>query len=496
MTRKNLERLVQELIDGRIGEEEFGLLQEELRFNAAARAFYRESMEVELLICEALAARLPVANSPKPMEALLLRRQRRQLSRALIAAVAVVLFCAVVMHWVSARIPDRRILVEFTPGTSWSGTAGGGELKAGETVNIQFGLAEFKLPNGVRGVIEGPARFMISSPRRLDLLEGRGWFRVEEKARGFQVQTPRIRVTDLGTEFGILSRQNDLDEVHVFEGRVLALSRFGIKNQVELAAGKAAKASPIGRWVDREPDKDAFFTKLPTSLPGIRFTFDGADPLRPEGNHPAVERMKVRRNGGGDLKLEEGIRGRALSIHGFDDVLVTDWPGIGGDEPRTIACWVRSDGGGGAFSGIVSWGDPDELRSGRFKFLVAKSPSHKWPVLRLSLGEHVNFSGSTPLETGRWHHVAVVFRGMRSGSGDMVELYVDGQREQVDPEFSQPPKRDQRIGTIIDSGRSMPLQIGTGPYVTTKDSFVGAIDDVYILPRALSEGEVRGVMGE
>lgn len=492
MTRKELERLVQGLADGALGGDEFAALQRELRENPAARAFYRESMEIELLLERALGP-IPQARSGW-MEDFLQRRRRKSLSRALMAAAAVVVLSAAMLHRFFVEAPETRILVSFTPGSSWSGPANGGELETGESMKVHFGLVEVKLPNGVRGVVEGPAEFQVETPGRLILTEGRAWFRVEKEARGFQVVTSRIRVTDLGTEFGVISQDDELDEVHVFDGRVSVAARFALRETRELAGGHAAQVSPVGRWIEREPNRQGFFTKLPPSLPGIRFSFDGNHPLQPEGVHPAVKGMSVKRIGGGQPQLIDGIRGKALALRGFDDVIATDWPGIGGENPRTIACWIRRDADTGAYAGIVSWGMGNGLQNGRCKLLVAKSPRNGHPVLRFSLGHSVHFSGSTPLEKGRWYHVAAVFRGLHGEGGGMVELYVDGQREKVDAEFSQSPKQDRKIGTIIDAERSLPLRIGTGPYLNATESFFGGIDEIYILPRALSEREVQGLM--
>jgi hypothetical protein len=489
--RRDLEGLVQAMADGSLDEHGFARLQQELRTSAAARALYRESMTVELLLEELLGGRHP--SSGARMEGLLRRRQRRVLGWALTAAAAVLCVAAVVLHRIFVETPDHRIHVAFTPGTAWSGQAADGVLDAGRMMRIQFGLAEVSLPDGVRGVIEGPAAFRIDEPGCLRLFEGRGWFRVEPKGRGFQVVTSQIEVTDLGTEFGVVTRADALDEVHVFEGRVAVGSRFGLKQHREVVAGEAASVSEVGRWIDRQPEPNRFFEELPPSLPGIRFSFDGRLPLRPEGVHPAVSRMKMTRAGGGGPHLVEGIRGNALSIRGRDDVIATDWRGIGGTEPRTMACWIRCEEETADYSPILSWGLGEE-KPGRCNLMVAKSPKHGRTVLRFSLGHHVNFSGSTPLEPGKWHHVTAVFRGLHDLSGDMVELYIDGRRERVDPEFSQPPRQDQKIGTIIDSTRSFPLRIGTGPYMGTTNTFRGLIDEVCILPRAVSEQEVPGLM--
>ncbi len=496
MKRKDLEQLVQGMADETLSAEEFAGLQDELRTNADSRAFFRESMEVELLLAEAIYKRVPGVVSKGGMESFLRRRQRRNLTTALLAAAAVLVMSGLALHQIFVKSPDPGGHLAFTPGTVWTGNGvEGGVLMPGQVLKVEFGVAELKLPSGVHAIIEGPAELMISVPLELDLIKGRGWFRVEKEGRGFTVRTPQIEVRDLGTEFGVITRTNELDEVHVFEGEVELKARFALKKSRTLLAGSAAKVSPVGRWIDQEPDENLFLRELPPALPGIRFTFDGENPLRPDGDHPAVAEMAVGTRGDRAPNLVDGVRGRALRISEIGDVLRTDWPGIGGDEARTIACWIRCAEDLSGWPGIVSWGDPTAHRSARCKLLVEKSKRRQGKqVIFFSLGDNAYFSGSTPLQAGEWHHVAMVFRGAHDWSGDMVELYVDGRREKEDSSFTHPPKDDQEIRTVIDGPRSMPLQIGTGPYADGDNPFLGDIDEVWILPRALSSGEVRGLM--
>ncbi|MCH7227126.1 LamG-like jellyroll fold domain-containing protein [Haloferula sp. A504] len=494
MSRKELERLVQAMADGTLSETEFATLQEELAASAEARAFFRESMEIELLLRSSIGTKFSLPASGHRMEALLRRQQRSHLRLALVAAVIALIVSAAVFHRVFIKVPDSSVRIAFTSGTSWTGEIEGDALEHGRTMQVEFGVAEVTLPQGVRGIIEGPARFRVGNANDMELLEGRAWFRVEEAARGFRLRTPQVEVTDLGTEFAVVTRDNELDVVHVFQGRVRAAARFGLKMECALSKGEAAEVSPVGRWIERESDDSGFLTTLPPELPGIRFGFNSENPLRAEGAHPAVDSMVVTRIGGGMPELVDGVRGKALAVRSFEDVITTDWPGIGGVEPRTIACWIRRNPDASDYASVVSWGVPDEDLPGRCKLLVAESPGRGHAVLRFSLGHHVHFSGSTPLQADRWHHIAVVFRGLHSDRGEMVELYVDGQKERVDPEFSQPPREDQKLGTIIDSKNSSPLRIGTGPETDAPHPFLGEIDDVYVLPRALVPREVQALM--
>lgn len=95
-----------------------------------------------------------------------------------------------------------------------------------------------------------------------------GW--VPPGASGFQVSTPDLVLTDLGTEFGIASKADFLDEVHVFLGSVEVANRNGLQHKELLKAGQARVAEPTGRWRPVAIDPDPFLKKLPAvELPPV-----------------------------------------------------------------------------------------------------------------------------------------------------------------------------------------------------------------------------------
>ncbi len=497
MNRRELERLTQGMADCTLTAEEISTLEEELLTNPGSRDFYRRSMRVEQLLAESLHLGSPPA-SGEWMNAYMRRRQRKAMLRSALAAAAVLLVSALVLHHIFLREPDTTIRVAFSPGTSWSGSIGkDGKIAPGEPVRLEFGVAELNIPGQVRAVIEGPAEMVLRGPGLLELREGSGWFRVDESGRGFRVRTPSVEVVDLGTEFGLVTRPDELDVIHVFDGRVRCSARFAMKEERELRADESLRLSPVGRWIEQEPNEAMFLKSLPPKLPGIWFSFDGEDPLKPEGEYPAVKGMEVWTHGGGPAQLTEGVEGKALSLRERSDTVRTNWPGIGGAAPRTIACWIRPDGRNSPpFAGIVSWGNPSGSQLARCNFMIGKSRKSEARVLRFAVGRSTQFSGSTPIVAGEWQHIALVFRGTRNIDGDMVELYLNGEREQLNPEFSQLPKDDRVISTVIDSLKSQPLQIGCGPFPQSYGGrFFGDIDEVRILPRALSAREVKGLMG-
>jgi hypothetical protein len=110
-------------------------------------------------------------------------------------------------------------------------TANPSKLKTGSTVQLQQGEAELKIGKGVHVTLQGPVTFQPATADRLVLIDGPVTAHVPAAAVGFMVDAPSIRVTDLGTEFGVKSFPDGHCVLHVFQGSV----------QVELGDGTGKK---------------------------------------------------------------------------------------------------------------------------------------------------------------------------------------------------------------------------------------------------------------
>jgi hypothetical protein len=128
---------------------------------------------------------------------------------------------------------------------------------------VNKGTVELEFSSGVRGIVRGPADLTLQREDLLELTNGTVWFAVPKKAIGFTVNTPDLVLTDLGTEFGIISEPNFLDEVHVFDGKVEILSRNGLKKSEILNAGQARYAGSDGHWKATPLRRDHFLDTLP-----------------------------------------------------------------------------------------------------------------------------------------------------------------------------------------------------------------------------------------
>ncbi|MEN8681939.1 MAG: hypothetical protein ABF391_17995 [Akkermansiaceae bacterium] len=270
MNQRDLELRLQDLFEGRLEGEEFENLQDFLRNDAAARQTYRDYLHLH----HALQFRSKGVDllNVIPMDEVNKRRQRKTLQRAGFAAVALLVIGATILTLIMVRTPDPTLTFRTSPGANYhlkhskSGeeTPEGLVLEPGSRLVLEVGTIELQFGTGVRGIIRGPADLTLQREDLLDLQNGTAWFEVPAKAVGFKVSTPDLVLIDLGTEFGILSEPNFLDEVHVFDGKVEVLHRRGLKKQERLGAGQARFAGPGGRWKKIPVRRDHFLDELPT----------------------------------------------------------------------------------------------------------------------------------------------------------------------------------------------------------------------------------------
>ena len=94
-----------------------------------------------------------------------------------------------------------------------------------------------------------------------------------------------------------------------------------------------------------------------------------------------------------------------------------------------------------------------------------------------------NIIGTTLINDGFWHHIAVVVED--DGSADITEvhLYVDGNPEEISASVDEP----------VNTGNVYNVRIGV--YDVSQRFFKGLIDEVRIYDRPLSEAEIQQIAG-
>jgi hypothetical protein len=163
-----------------------------------------------------------------------------------------------------------------------------------------------------------------------------------------------------------------------------------------------------------------------------------------------------------------GKIGRALNLDGGDDCIeIRGYKGVTGTRPRTVAAWIKTSRPAGE---ILSWGSDDYGKMWIFGFIRE----------RVGVTPHGGYLYMNPeVHDGQWHHVAaVVHPAELPNLHDDVKLYKDGILAEV-----------HDIGLLdlwpVETGSDLDVRIGR--------RFKGAMDDVRIYDRALSEDEIEAL---
>jgi ferric-dicitrate binding protein FerR (iron transport regulator) len=107
-------------------------------------------------------------------------------------------------------------------GTRWVGQAPGHDIVASSRpFKLEAGIATFNTSAGAVITVAAPAEFAFTAPGRMDLTNGRIAARMLRHGSGaLTVNVRGVKVTDLGTAFGIDARQSRQTLVSVFDGMV------------------------------------------------------------------------------------------------------------------------------------------------------------------------------------------------------------------------------------------------------------------------------------
>jgi hypothetical protein len=183
--------------------------------------------------------------------------------------------------------------------------------------------------------------------------------------------------------------------------------------------------------------------------------------------------------GGDDYVWEDGKFGTAIVSPGDGSIDVDESDSLAEiAEAMTVAAWFRVDADS----------DTGVRKQGSF-LLEDQSGSEPFPdafVTCFWTDTGVNcFFGQTELDQEVWNHVAATY------DGEFVEMYINGEPESAVGFLtgSGDPVEPELSGDI-QPGAGNPLQLKYGP-----ESYIGGIDEVAIFNRALSQDEIKDLMG-
>jgi ferric-dicitrate binding protein FerR (iron transport regulator) len=266
MTRSELDHAIQASFDGTLNDAGCIKLRAVLKSDPAARALYYEYADLHQSLIFRIS-RFTTFDSAKSLADIRLHLQSRRTARlAITAAAAALIILGVVLKLTLIPAPPLATYRQ-APGSLYTieHNAGKnrapGELDNQSIVNLRQGSFEFTLRNGTRGVVLAPAKFKFHSAMDMRLEQGTAWFDVPAEGKGFRVSTPELVVTDLGTEFGVVSDPKAGDEVHVLSGLVHVLGPLG--GEESLTAGHARQCGPNRKLASIPVKPGNFLTRLP-----------------------------------------------------------------------------------------------------------------------------------------------------------------------------------------------------------------------------------------
>ncbi|MCK4565139.1 MAG: FecR domain-containing protein [Verrucomicrobia bacterium] len=377
----------------------------------------------------------------------------------------------------------------------------GDSLKKG-LISLNQGYSEITMNNGVRLILEAPIELELKSLDLIKVNHGRLVARVPKPAIGFTVLTPSSEVVDLGTEFGISVDDKGASEVHVLDGEVKArpLQQKTFSNLV-VNEGMAIDENQQVTLIQSNP------SKFRRALPGrssenpnyLHWSCDGEERVLEcggtgiygqfyPGEFKALE-------GGEGPTYQNGQFGEALYLNGKDAYVTTDFPGIGGNHPRTVAFWTKVPRDFTFDNGyaMLGWG----LMEKGSAWQVSPNPTPgEGPLGRLRIGtKSAQVIGTTDLRDNRWHHVAIVmYGGDEADVSTHILMYVDGRLEKTSI------KSVAKISTQLDHPSSRPLMFGRNlRFVDDSENvgenfFRGWLDEIYIFDTALEQEKIQSLM--
>jgi Concanavalin A-like lectin/glucanases superfamily len=134
---------------------------------------------------------------------------------------------------------------------------GTGELLPAGWLRLQSGSVQLEFLRGAQVILTGPAEMRIDGENAAFLKSGKVSAEVPEAAHGFSLRAPGMEVVDLGTAFGLDVPATGGPEVHVFTGEV-TVAKDGSSQTPQRLQERHAKRLEGGDFHDIPSRPDAF----------------------------------------------------------------------------------------------------------------------------------------------------------------------------------------------------------------------------------------------
>ncbi|BDS07592.1 hypothetical protein NT6N_26320 [Oceaniferula spumae] len=370
-------------------------------------------------------------------------------------------------------------------------------------VKLHSGSAEIIFDSGAQIILQGPAELKLITPHHADLLIGKATVKIPSQAAGFKLDTPSSIFSDQNSHFSIAVDSDKSSEIHVIKGLVEATPKTNSELTRVLSRQESARITNSTILADNriKYSADSFDQALPRpSLPTshyLHWSIDGEDQgkLAETGNHentkfPATILARPGTSTHASADFITGKFGQAIQLNGRGAFLSSPFPGVAGSSARTVCFWVRIAPGTHnrhAYS-MIAWGTPQTQKGEKWQVGWHRQGSVTGTAgaVRTEFGGGY-IVGSTDLRDGRWHHIAVVYSGGKSSEVvEHIRQYVDGRLEKVSA------SQAVSINTVLTTKSARPTYIGRRLEDDYPEfSFKGAMDEIYIFPTALTPGQIE-----
>jgi ferric-dicitrate binding protein FerR (iron transport regulator) len=517
-----LNELCSAAVDGVLSASQRIRLEELLATSEDARQFYVKAMDLSASLAH-YAGEMQLEAADVPLQRKRVWRSRSGRWAAIAAAVAVV-----ATWWAMsgpATIPLQDVVgpAQFVARLTgikdvvWPRESAqlklGALLADGQRLSLSSGFAEVTFDSGAVVLIEGPAVLDVNSAWDARLVRGAIKANVPPQALGFRVSNRAVEVVDMGTEFSMIADGQGSADVMVLEGEVEAMpsgdedfdaivlqqdesrrfARSGVSETTNPAEMRARFSANVS--LDRMSD----------SLRYVHWSFDELigkkSPAMVVGFTPGDYELKLlapspaSRN----AALVDGFRQKALRFDG-KSFARAEFADLAGNFPRTISFWVKVPKEAplyGAYS-MVSWrGDNEQLASRPVHIGWNRHPTEgPLGAIRTDFsGGHA--MGMTPLRDGSWHHIAVIILLTDDPAAPVqVKQYVDGRLESnaITPGPKRSIRANVRANETLSRDRRIWLGCRLGATGPKKERFLGEMDELVVLDRAVEPAEVVSLM--
>ena len=273
MSSPSSDERIQRALDGLLSSDEMEALQADVVRDEGLRAAYVDQVWLHASLKAHRETLADLLDAPEAEETKIVRRWPIAVWAAGIAA-CVTLLASIALFGKGTFFRRPVATLVQAENCKWAGsdlpTAVNSQLGAG-TLSLVEGIATLRFKNGATVTIEAPTKLQILNAMHCRLVEGSLVAEVPEPAHGFAIDTPDIKVVDLGTKFGVTTASTGHSQVHVFKGEV-EIEGLPDGDHKRITEGKGLNVGSGSTVAGQEPTKgqpvleEGGWTAIPTSF--------------------------------------------------------------------------------------------------------------------------------------------------------------------------------------------------------------------------------------